>query len=59
MVDLENSIIDTSQIQDAMNNAMYYYYVKYVKLHYELLSQIQPSFIKVNQNFYNSIEAFI
>lgn len=58
-VDLENSIIDTSQIQDAMNNAMYYYYVKYVKLHYELLSQIQPSFIKVNQNFYNSIEAFI
>lgn len=58
-VDLENSIIDTSQIQDAMDNAMYYYYLKYVRLHYELLSQIQPSFIKVNQNFYDSIEAFI
>ena len=59
VVDLENSIIDTSQIQDAMDNAMYYYYLKYVRLHYELLSQIQPSFIKVNQNFYDSIEAFI
>ena len=59
VVDLENSIIDTSQIQDAMDNAMYYYYLKYVRIHYDLLSQIQPSFIKVNQNFYDSIEAFI
>lgn len=58
-VDLENSIINTTQLKDAMDNALYYYYVKYVKLHYELLSQIQPSFIEVNQNFYKTLEAYI
>lgn len=58
-VDLENSIINTEEIQNAMNYAMYYYYLQYIKLHYELLSQIQPSFIKVNNDFYKKVEAIV